>query len=398
MTLTGRGNSMTASERLYTEIEQPVAFTFQRMERRGISIDVPYLRSLEAELGAQRTVVEKEIKNELGDINLNSPKQLLEALHAKEITPSFKNKSSTDKRALERLRHLPIVSNLLRYSELDTLLCNFVEPYLERSTDVIHPHFNQCGTRTGRPSCSDPNLLQIPRKGKNGNLVRRMFKARNGKLFGDCDFGQIEPRILAHFSQDSNLCRLFRDGTNFHSYTAEARGIDREKAKVLNLSVGYRATYKSVAQQLQCSDSEAQAEIDGWWSLYPGLWDYQQKLLYDARRTGYVTTLYGRRIKIDGLDDGNKWKREAAERQAINNITQGSAAEVQKLAMIQIDKKGIELLVAVYDSILFEAEAEIFPEDLLTVINCMESATTLSVPLVADAKTGPNWGDLAKFC
>lgn len=381
----------------YKQLEQPAAFVFQRMEKRGIMIDVPYLKTLETELTAQRQVIEAEVKNELGDINLNSPKQLLEALHAKDIQPVFKNKASTDKRALERLRGTPIVASLLKYSELDTLLCNFVAPYLERKTDVIHPSYNQCGTRTGRPSCSNPNLLQIPRKTNNGKLVRRMFRSRPEALFGDCDFGQIEPRILAHLSQDKNLCSLFRQGTDFHTFTAKARSIDREKAKVLNLSVGYRATFKSVAQQLQCSDREAQAEIDGWWGLYPELWDYQQKLLYEARRSGYVRTLFGRRIKIEGLTEYNKWKREAAERQAVNNLIQGSAAEIQKLAMTLIDKDGIGILTAVYDSILFESLADLLPDEMIKVINCMENAAKLEVPLVVDAKYGPNWADLVTF-
>ncbi len=381
----------------FNTLERPVAAILFDMSNRGVRVDLQYLEGLKRTLEAQKAPIEAEIKNELGNINLNSPKQLIGALHAKQIQPTLKGKPSTDKRALTILQGShPVVANLLRYSELDTLLSSFVYPYLERAQEVVHPFFNQCGTRTGRLSCSNPNLLQIPKKTENGRLVRRMFIPRDGMLMGDCDFGQIEPRVMAHLSKDPVLCQMFNDGIDFHTFTAERLGISRDRAKVLNLSVGYRATFKSVQSQLGGTREEAQEQIDKWWSLFPTLRRWQESLIYDAKRSGFCTTLLGLRIKVDGLHDGNSWKREAAERQLINNITQGSAAEIMKLAMIKI-KTGpyydpqFGMLVQVYDELLFESEDII--GDIEIVRECMENAVKLDVPLTVDCKTGVSWAE-----
>jgi len=382
----------------YKEIEQPVARIFQIMSSRGLCVDLRYLATLKMQLETQKEPVENEIKNSLGTINLNSPSQLLKALNEKGIYPNLKGKPSTDKRALAFCRG-PIVSLLQKFSEIETLLTSFVYPYLERNQTIIRPFFNQCGTRTGRLSCSNPNLLQIPKHTENGKLVRKMFIPRPGMAFGDCDFGQIEPRVLAHLSKDPAMCQMFNDGIDFHSFTAERLGISRDKAKVLNLSVGYRATFKSVGQQLKCSDSEAQNEIDKWWSLFPQLRRWQDGLIYNSKRSGFCETLLSRRIKIEDLSHGNQWRREGAERQLINNITQGSAAEIMKLAMIEIandplleTQVGFGLLVQVYDELLFESEN--VEDDLFTVKDCMENSIKLEVPLVVDCKTGPSWGEV----
>lgn len=381
----------------FRDIELPVARIFAQMSNRGISVDLGYLRKLQQTLETQKAPIEEEIYNELGQINLNSPKQLLEALNEKGIYPTLKGKPSTDKRALSRFSDNEIVSSLLQYSQLETLLSSFVIPYLERKQEIVHCFFNQCGTRTGRLSCSNPNLLQIPKHTENGRKVRKMFIARPGMLLGDCDFASIEPRVLAHLSKDPNMLAMFNNGVDFHEFTAEKLHIDRQRAKILNLSVGYKATFKSVSQQLKCSDSEAQNEIDRWWVLFPTLRRYQEQLIYKSKRSGYCETLMGRRIKVEGLSDGNSWKRESAERQLVNNITQGSAAEIIKLAMIKIDKTpeilfpSFGMLVQVYDELLFESEDVI--EDKWNIKYAMETAYPLDVPLVVECKIGPNWGE-----
>lgn len=382
--------------KFFNELEKPVSYVFQEMENRGTRVDLGYLQTLKIKLEDQKRPIEASIKNELGDINLNSPKQLLEALHAKEIYPELKGRPSTDKRAIAYYKDNPIIQRLLQFSELETLLSSFVYPYLERGETLVHPFFNQCGTRTGRPSCSNPNLLQIPKRTENGKLVRRMFIPRPGMLMGDCDFGQIEPRVLAHLSKDPVLCQMFNDGVDFHEYTATRLQISRERAKVLNLSVGYRATFKSVQTQLGGSREEAQTQIDRWWALFPTLRRWQDSLIYDSKRSAFCTTLLGRRIKVDGLTDGNSWKREAAERQLINNITQGSAAEIMKMAMIKISKDtrfspSFGMLVQLYDELLaespnMEADLNYMAEDMVTAVN-------LSVPLTVDSGIGKNWSD-----
>ena len=379
----------------FTEIERPIAFILATMENRGVCVDLKYLNTLKDNLEAQRLPIEREIKNELGDINLNSPRQLLEALNAKEIYPNFKGRPSTDKRALEKCRDNPIVKNLWNFSELDTLLSSFVNPYLERNQTIVHPWFNQCGTRTGRLSCSNPNLLQIPRRTDNGKLVRRMFVPRPGMLLGDCDYGQIEPRVMAHLSKDPVLCQMFNDGVDFHEFTADRLSISRDRAKVLNLSVGYRATKYSVQRQLGGTLEEAQTEIDKWWNLFPHLRRWQENIIYDSKRSGFCNTLRELRIRVEGLQEGNIWKREAAERQLINNITQGSAAEIMKMAMIHISNDiGLSpefgLLVQVYDELLFETKDM---TDMSIVKTSMENAVQLDVPLTVDCKTGENWAE-----
>ncbi len=355
-----------------------------------------YLNLLKSKLEGQKSPIQAEILNELGNINLNSPKQLIGALNERGIFPTLKGKPSTDKRALEYKKDNSTVALLLRYSQLETLLSSFVNPYLERKESVVHPFFNQVGTRTGRLSCSNPNLLQIPKHTENGKLVRKMFIPRQGMVLGDCDFGQIEPRILAHFSKDPNMCGMFNSGIDFHQFTADKLGINRQRAKILNLSVGYRATYKSVSQQLKCGEKEAQNEIDKWWNLFPHLRRWQDTLIYESKRSGFCTTLLGRRIRIDDLTHGNSWRREGAERQLINNITQGSAAEVIKLAMIKatqhVDSLG--LLIQVYDQLVFEASTMDFHSVMYAVKYSMENAIALEVPLTVDCKTGRNWGEV----
>jgi DNA polymerase-1 len=381
----------TKEYQYFRQIEQPVSVVFESMFSKGIRIDIPYLTKLEAELSSKRSVIEKEIKNELGDINLNSPPQLLRALNEKEIYPEFKGKASTDKRALSRLERLPIVQRLLAYSEFDTLLSNFVYPYLERKKEVVHPNYLQTGTRTGRPSCSNPNLLQIPRKTENGKLVRRMFIPKTDNLFGELDYGQIEPRLLAHLSGDTQMLQMFNEGIDFHTFTADKLCISREAAKVLNLSVGYRATFKSVSQQLKCSDQEAQKQIDAWWSAFPQLHAWQNRLIWQTKRDGFFTTLMGRRIKVDGLNEYNKWKREYAERQLINNVAQAPATEIMKKAMIAVHKAGINILVQVYDSLLIEEKKTHIEEAVQLTKTLMMNTTKLNVPLTVDTGIGANW-------
>lgn len=377
----------------FRDLEKPASLVFTKMENRGICVDLEYLRSLQTTLVTKQSPIISEIVAELGQINLNSPKQLLEALNAKGIYPKLKNKSSTDKRALAALADNRIVSNLLKYSELDTLLCSFVNPYIQRNQEVVRPFFNQCGTRTGRPSCSNPNLLQIPQRTENGKLVRRMFVPRPGSSLLDCDYGQIEPRVLAHLSGDPALCDLFNNEIDFHTYTAERLGISRDRAKILNLSVGYRATFVSVMSQLGCDKNEAQTQIDRWWALFPTLRRWQDRLIYETKRSQYCTTLLGRRIKVDGLSNGNKWQREAAERQLINNITQGSAAEIMKRAMIDIDAglPTIGLLCQIYDELLIEVPTVHVDVVRDYVVDKMANAVKLKVPLTVDSGIGADW-------
>lgn len=378
-------------------LEKPVSNVFDAMSTRGVRVDLEYLAGLKLSLEAQQEPIKSSILNELGDINLNSPKQLLEALNGKGIFPNLKGKPSTDKRALSFVQNEPIIQRLLDFSEIDTLLSSFVYPYLERGQEVVHPFFNQCGTRTGRPSCSNPNLLQIPKRSENGRKVRKMFIPRDGMELGDSDLSGIEPRMLAHLSQDKAMLELFNSGADFHNYFAERVGVNRDTAKVFDLETYYRASKHGVARTLKCSLDKAQAYIDMAWGLFPELRRWEERVIFDAKRSGYLTTLLGRRIKIEGLDSSNSWKREAAERQAMNNIAQASAAEVMKLGMIKVSKDTrlnpqFGLLIQIYDQLV--AESPTMETDLQYMKEDMETAIELSIPLACEAKRGPNWAEV----
>jgi len=390
-------------ETYYRELEAPVARIFHQMEQRGVIIDRDYLAPLKLKLETRRAFLRDEINQIFGPRNWNSPKQVLEGFHAQGIYPIWQRQASTDQRALIYFMDRRGMSQYLEHQKLDTLLTNYVEKYLAFQTREIHPHFHQTGTRTGRPSCSKPNLLQIPKRDANGRLVRKMFIARPGMKFGSFDFGQIEPRGLAHMSQDPALCDLFNKGIDFHDFTrdrVEKLQGNRDKAKILNLSVGYRATSKSVSYQLQTGESEAQDHIDEWWALFPDLQVWEEKFIAECSHIGYCTTLLGRRIKIDNLDHPQEWKRAAAARQLINNLIQGSCAEIMKLAMLAVDRAAIPdlyQLCQVYDELLIEAPQERIEEIAIQVGHLMKTCCSqLTVPLIVDAGIGANWAELEK--
>ncbi len=394
--------------RYYEELEKPVAKVFDAMSTRGICVDLQYLNSLRKTLEGQKDPLVERIKKDLGDINIGSPKQLLGALHEKGYEPELKGKPSTDKRALERYKGSPIIDALFEYSEIDTLLSSFVYPYLERNQSVIYPRFSQTGTRTGRPSCSNPNLLNVPKRTENGKLVRRMFVPRQGMDMWDSDYKQIEPKCLAVLSKDEAMLQLFNDGVDFHTYFANGLNIGRDKAKVFDLETYYRATAFGVSDTLKCSQEEAQKEIDKAWALFPRLKRWEEDLIYTAKRNGYVTTLFGRRIKVDNLDNteffvnkktGQKvfWKRNAAERQMMNNIGQGSAAEIMKFGMIKLYNRTdlsptSGVMIQVYDALT--GETPDIARDMPIVKECMEKAVALDIPLTVDFKVGKNWAEV----
>lgn len=377
----------------FEQLEMPVSHVLYRMEEKGIQVSLSRLEELKKRIGARRNDLEAQIKRVLGPINLNSPKQLLAALNAQSIYPTLKRKPSTDKRALEPFKGKRVIDLLVKYSQLETLLCSFINPYLERGSEHVYPEFLQARTRTGRLACKNPNLQQIPARTIEGGAIRSAFVPSSSRLFWDGDFGQIEPRIMAHLSEDPALCGMFREGTNFHRFTAERMGMSKDRAKVLNLSVGYRATSKSVSQQLKCSEAEAQKEIDRWWAMFPRLRQWEDETIAKARRDGYVTTLYGRRIKLENICSSVSWQREAAERDAVNNLVQGSAAEIMKKALIDLDKEGADIRVSIHDEALIELSGNSGDLDKKAdrYAEVMRNCVNLRVPLSVEWRVGSNW-------
>jgi DNA polymerase-1 len=236
--------------------------------------------------------------------------------------------------------------------------------------------------------------MQVPVRGQYAKLIKDMFVAREGKTFLEADYGQIEPRILAHSSGSISLCRLFREGADFHTFTADRLKIPRQTAKVLNLSVGYLASEYSVSDQLKCGLEEAKEQIEKWWALFPDLrmWIYQY--LDKVRQSGYVTTLLGLKIPVEGLCDNNQYKRGAAERQAINNLCQGSAQEIMQLGMYELYKSGYHILLQIHDSVLLEEPTSHL--NYLDIHSKLTDVYKLRVPLTISIKTGLAWGCMDK--
>jgi DNA polymerase-1 len=390
------------SSRLYKDLLWPLGYVLNDMEERGIALDLDHLRKLGAEFSAQLADISKEIKNALGDINLNSPKQLLEALHVKGIAPKYRGKASVDKRGLRSLEQTPLISQLLGLSELETLLSSFVTPLLEQDGPAktrggaVHAFFSQTGTRTGRLACYRPNLQQIPTHTENGRAVKMAYVPRPGFKFVELDYAAIEPRLLAHFSKAKALTELFKSGINFHDFTAQRLVIDRQAAKVLNLSTGYRATKYGIAYQLKCSVEDAERQLNDWWGLWPDLYLWESNLIAETRRLGYVTTLLGRKIYIDDLDHEDKKKREAAERRVIENTAQSSVSEIIGLAMIELYKSGLYIVNQIHDAVLLEVEEDFIEPSIKKATEIMESVLKLNVPIPVEAKVGDSWGAMEK--
>ena len=379
---------------IYSKLLWPLGRVLTDMEERGLKLDLDHLRRLEQSLSAQSAEIKAKIQNELGDINLSSPKQLLEALHAKGINPKFKGKASTDKRGMQSLKGNAVVDQLLKFSELDTLLSSFVTPYLEIKAEVINPRFGQMATRTGRLGCYAPNLQQVPTHTENGKKLKQAFVARSCHKLVEIDYSAIEPRMLAHFSKSKNLCELFNSGVNFHDYTRDRLKIDRQAAKVLNLSTGYRATKYGLAYQLKCSVEEAEKQLNDWWALWPDLYLWEELLINKTKQLGYVSTLYGRKIYIDKLDSSDRKERQTAERRVIENLAQGSTSDLIGLAMVELYKQDLSIINQVHDSLVFEFPENKVDEYIKKACTIMTEVLVLEVPIEVSAKVGRSWGDM----
>ncbi len=384
----------------YRNLVWPLGRVLTDMEEKGLSLDLEYLNNVGGLLEANRSIVEQQIKTALGEINLDSPKQLLEALHVKGITPKYKGKASVDKRGLRNLESSPLISQLLGFSELATLLSSFIAPLLEQgksSQAVIHPFFSQTGTRTGRLACYRPNMQQIPTHTEKGRQVKDAFVARPGCKLVELDYSAIEPRMLAHFSKSRNLCELFKSGTNFHDYTRDRMGIGRQAAKVLNLSTGYRATKYGLAYQLKCSVPDAEKQLNDWWALWPDLYLWEENLISVTKQKGFITTLLGRKIPIDNLDSADQKIRNTAERRVIENLAQGSTSDLIGLAMIELHKQGLPIINQVHDSLVFEFNESVLHESIQKACSIMTEVLRLEVPIEVEVKIGDTWGTMRKY-
>ena len=401
---------------LFQEMEMPLMPVLARMEEAGVSIDLQGLADTSRTFTGQLNQLEQEIIQLAGQpFNISSPRQVGEILFdvLKLDSKAKKTKTgqyTTNEEILEALRSKhPIVGKILEFRSLKKLLGTYIDAFpklVNPKTGHIHTSFNQTVTATGRLSSSNPNLQNIPVRDALGKEVRKAFIPDTGELFFSADYSQIELRIMAHLSQDDNLVEAFLEGHDIHAATAakiyhkpiqDVTADERRSAKTANFGIIYGISAFGLAERLGCSRSEAKALIEGYFDTYPGVKAYMDKSIAMAREKGYTQTLFGRRCQLPDINSHNAIVRGYAERNAINAPIQGTAADIMKIAMIRIDKRLQEqklrsrMILQVHDELNFT----VIPDEKALieqiVIEEMQNATNLRVPLIADAGWGRNW-------
>ena len=405
-------------ERVYRDIDLPLAPVLYRMEQAGVRIDKAALGKLSERFGAEIDRVGERIFELAGRrFNINSPKQLGEVLftHLQLPAPPSRGKTkavSTAQDVLEALAEKHEVPRLvLDYRHLAKLKSNYVDalPLLADADSRVHTTFQSAATATGRLSSINPNLQNIPVRTELGREIRAAFTAPEGTRLLSADYSQIELRLLAHFSGDPLLVRAYAENQDIHTLTAsEVFGIPpetmdketRNRAKAVNFGIVYGISAFGLAAQLGIPQAEAKAYIDRYFARYQGVKAFTEKILEQTRRDGFVRTLFGRMRPIPDIESRNSNQRGFAERTAINTPLQGTGADLIKLAMIAIDSElrarrlKTKMVLQVHDELLFEVPLAESDEIEALVRKEMEGVMKLSVPLVADMAFGPNWRDL----
>lgn len=402
---------------LFDEIEMPLVPVLARMEERGIGLDTGVLHEMSARLRSELTLIEDEIYKIAGlQFNLNSTPQLREVLFTRLELPVVKKTKtgpSTDASVLEELaaggHDVPRL--MLEYRELEKLRNTYVDALprlVHRTTGRIHTSFNQTVAATGRLSSSDPNLQNIPIRTALGREVRKAFVAKEGFRLLGVDYSQIELRVLAHFSGDAPLVEAFRGGIDIHRQTAavifdididDVGPAQRAQAKTINFATLYGQGSFSLGRQLGISREAAQAFIDQYFERFEGVRAYLDAQVEQAHEKGYVETLLGRRRYVPELKSRNWNIRQFGERIAQNTPIQGTAADMIKKAMLEVDEaleasaSEARMLLQVHDELLLEVPVEQVEEIRELVVRKMEGAMTLDVPLVADSGVGESWYD-----
>lgn len=404
------------AERLFQDIEMPLVNVLADMELAGVRLDTKALQETSLGLGKRLEELEQRIYQQAGhSFNIASPKQVGDVLfdEMKLVEKPRKTKKGqfvTSEEVLQQLRgKAPIVADILDYRGLRKLLSTYIEALpklVNPRTGHIHTSFNQTVTATGRLSSSDPNLQNIPVRDDDGKEIRRCFIPEEGCLFFSADYSQIELRIMAHLSGDENMIASFNGGHDIHAATAariwhkaigDVTADERKKAKQANFGIIYGITTFGLAQRMNISNNEAKSLIDGYFATFPKVHDFMEKAKESAREKGYAETLYHRRRYLPDINSQNATVRGFAERNAINAPIQGSEADIIKVAMIRIHdrfrREGIrsKMILQVHDELNFSVLPE--EKELVerVVIEEMQGACQLSVPLTADAGWGSNW-------
>jgi DNA polymerase-1 len=409
--------SETGMLELFTDVEMPLTFTLYDMETAGIRVEKEALAAYGEQLTGRIGTLEQNIYELAGEtFNINSPKQLGVILFEKMHLPFAKKTKtgySTSAEVLEKLRgYDPIIGQILEYRQLTKLKSTYADGlagYINPEDNRIHGKFNQTITATGRISSTEPNLQNIPVRMELGRLIRKVFVPEDGYVFVNADYSQIELRVLAHMAGDANLIRAYREAQDIHRMTAsqvfhtpfdEVTPAQRSNAKAVNFGIVYGISSFSLSQDLSITKKEADAYIEQYFQTYPGIRDFLDKSVADAREKGYAVTMFGRRRPVPELSASNFMQRSFGERIAMNSPIQGTAADIIKIAMVHVNRRlkkeqlKSRLILQIHDELLIEA-----PEDEVEAVKKllkeeMEQAVSLAVPLDVDMHTGHNWYEL----
>ena len=401
---------------LYQEVELPLAEVLRDVEKAGVRVDVEMLKKAEEQLGMELATLEQGIYTAVGvTFNVNSPKQVGEVLfdQLKLDAKAKKSKTgqySTSEEVLLGLKGKhEVVGMILEYRELKKLISTYISAlptYINPETGKIHTTYNQTVTATGRLSSSNPNLQNLPIRSERGQLIRQAVIPDDGCLFLSADYSQIELRLMAHFSQDPHLVEAFRSGQDIHAATAakifnvpidQVTKEQRRQAKTANFGIIYGISAFGLAQQLDCSRSEAKALIDGYFAAFPGVIDYIERQKELARQQGYAVTLFGRKRYLPDIVSHNATVRSFAERNAVNSPIQGTAADIIKMAMVTIHhrlkEEGLkaQMIMQVHDELNFNVPVSEVDRVKEIVVSEMQNVVHLTVPLIADCGVGKNW-------
>lgn len=404
------------AEKLFYEIEMPLVPVLAYMERNGVRVDTEALKQTSEHFTARMNQIEEEVHQLAGmDFNIASPKQVGEVLFDKLriVEKAKKTKTGqyvTGEDVLESLRGKhEIVGKILEYRGLKKLLGTYIDALpllINKETGKIHTSFNQTVTATGRLSSSNPNLQNIPIRNEDGKEIRKAFIPDDGCEFFSADYSQIELRIMAHLSGDANMIEAFREGDDIHAATAakvykiginEVTREQRSKAKTANFGIIYGISVFGLAERMNVDRKEAKELIDGYFETYPQIKEYMDKSIEIARQQGYIETVFGRKRYLPDINSRNAVVRGYAERNAINAPIQGSAADIIKVAMVRIFQRfqsesiRSKMILQVHDELNFSVLPEEKEKVQQIVIEEMENAYRMQVPLRADCGWGSNW-------
>ena len=400
---------------LYTDIEMPLIYSLFHMEQEGVKVQREKLKEYGDKLKTGIARLETEIYQDTGrEFNINSPKQLGEILFGEMKLPGGKKTKTGYSTAADVLEKLapdhPVVQKILDYRQLTKLNSTYAEGLAAYISEDgrIHGKFNQTITATGRISSTEPNLQNIPVRMELGREIRRVFVPKDGCVFIDADYSQIELRILAHMSDDAGLIEAYRESRDIHAATAsqvfhvplkEVTSLQRRNAKAVNFGIVYGISAFGLSEDLSISRKEAKEYIERYFESYPSVKAFLDGLVKQGKEQGYITTLYKRRRPIPEFKSSNFMQRQFGERVAMNSPIQGSAADIMKIAMITVDRelraRGLKsrIVLQIHDELLIEAPKEEEQEVKALLVDQMKHAASLKVSLEVEAQTGDSWFD-----